>query len=436
MSDIWSGDIVFPNGNVIKDVGLSSPNAECSAFAFKTLRFLTTVDTTKVPLYLAAGPSLDVWTTCAATEAWFESILLSQTIAAGNATNITNCHLSTAHAPRLTEILFYGTMTPSTASGLPTPPSSSPEHDNAQVNGLPELRQHHSVNADTQFLPPCLDTQHAPPSPKRKRDIFQGATIAGKKQRGKGGIGVAASAARTGESQSSTPLSRPPSAHGSLSRSASRQLSRSPSISSDTRPPSRICHLDGHNKRSTLSQVATLSRQPAEPTIESKNKEVLSRVVMAAMRMHGLQQRNKASSRRASIVLYAEDNEETNTATLMEEAAKDEEYKLMYHQTYKGAAFALRKHITKSPLHAQPDRLRDVVEKLLTIYLSDPLAHPLLTNDTPNPMATPGCKPRLGVPGSIDNNASPFDMPSAARSSVMKPKTNSHVHTGSPVRRK
>jgi hypothetical protein len=35
-----------------------------------------------------------------------------------------------------------------------------------------------------------------------------------------------------------------------------------------------------------------------------------------------------------------EDSQEVNLETAAEEAAKDEEYKLMYHQTYKAAAFA------------------------------------------------------------------------------------------------
>lgn len=90
----------------------------------------------------------------------------------------------------------------------------------------------------------------------------------------------------------------------------------------------------------------------------------------------------------------------------------------------------------EKPLHAQPDRLRDVVETFLSIFLSDPLAEPLTVAQPTNPMATPGTKSRLGVPGSTNGHTSPFDLPSAARPGLMRAKTDSHIFTGSPVSRR
>jgi len=334
-----------------------------------------------MPLYLAAGPSLDVWTSCEATEAWFESILLSKpaglqhegAACAGQSwwamarsqspigilVQVQNA-VGEGQKPGVTEILFYGTIAPTATGALPTPPSSSPEHFDALQDQLPELRVHAlplssdllyrqptldalpasptlstinvPSNIDAQFLPPQLDAPSVPDSPKRKRDLFEEATIANKKARGKGGAAIAAAAARAD--------SRPPSANGALSRPASRQLSRAPSITSDTRPISRK-GTDGNNKRSTLSQVATIPLQSEEPTTESRNREALSRVVMAAMRMHGLQQRKKTRSRRASVAPGVGESQDCNEEVEAEEAAKDEEFKLIYHQTYKGAAFAL-----------------------------------------------------------------------------------------------
>jgi hypothetical protein len=73
----------------------------------------------------------------------------------------------------------------------------------------------------------------------------------------------------------------------------------------------------------------------------------------------------------------------------------------------------------------------------MAIYLSDPLAQPLLATHATNPAATPGNKPaRLGFPGSAHSQASPFDLPSAARPGMMRSKTDSHVYTGSPVSRR
>jgi len=376
------------------------PNVASSPILqFTSLRFLATVETAKIPLYLAAGPSLDVWTTCEATEAWFESILLSKPAAPTEETASEGVWwtLARSQSPigilvqvestgeegnisRVTELLFYGTIAAPPAAGLPTPPSSSPEHDHAEARQLPELRVHalplsshllyqqaatdispaspaptdkDAAHVEARFIARKGETQQAPESPKRKRDIFEEATIAHKKARGKGGAGIAAIAARGSESQSSlghrksfsgdtrpSAEFRPSSANGPLSRPTSRQLSRSPSISSDTRPLSRKGVQDGQTKRSNLSRVATVSLQVEEPTTESRNKEALSRVVMAAMRMHGWQQRKKNRSCRASVAPGAEESPEVGVETAAEEAAKDEEYKLMYHQTYKGAAFA------------------------------------------------------------------------------------------------
>jgi hypothetical protein len=374
------------------------PNGASSiAIPADALHFLSTVEVAKIPLYLAAGPSLDVWTTCEATEAWFESILLSKPAVTSEAEDSVDGHawwtLARSQSPlgilvqvqdgagdtqrqSVTEILFYGTIAPSAAETLPTPPSPSPEHPDAQ---LPALRVHalplsspllHKQAAIPALLAPnddgaaiteaqFLPSHTAPDSPKRKRDIFEEATIANKKARGKGGAGIAAAVARGTESQSSfahrkslsldtrpSPFteSRPASANGAPSRPASRQLSRSPSLSSDTRPISRKGVPEGHNKRSTLSQVATVSTQPEEPTTESRNKEALSKVVMAAMRMAGMQQRKKNRSRRASLAPGLEDSQNLSIEAAAEEAAKDEEYKIMYHQTYKGAAFAFVSH--------------------------------------------------------------------------------------------
>ncbi|CAO2648365.1 Nn.00g076320.m01.CDS01 [Neocucurbitaria sp. VM-36] len=471
------------------NVGLASHHVASSlALPTTTVTFLSTVDTAKIPLYLATGPSLDVWTTSEDTEAWFESILLGKPaasqITAGNATAHEWWHLARSQSPigilvqiqavkeetqkpRITEILFYGTIADPTTGGLPTPPSSSPHLHNAPVENLPELRVHALPlssdrlydqdagpleNDGAQFLPPLHDTQSTPESPKRKRDIFEEATLANKKARGKGGQGVAAAAARASESQqqpyghrkslsidtksSPFPDLRPPSANSALSRTNSRQLSRSPSISSDNRPLSRKGVAEGCGKRSTLSQVATVPLPPEEPTTESRNKEALSRVVMAAMRMHGMQQRKKTRSRRASVAPGVEESRQLSDGAAAEEVAKDDEFKLIYHQTYKGAALALRKHMADKPLHAQPARLRDVVEKLLTIFLSDPLAEALPSEESTNPLATPGSKQKLGGPGSIHGHASPFDLPSITRPSMTRSVTDSHVHTGSPVSRR
>jgi hypothetical protein len=478
------------------------------AITTPSLRFLSTVDTAKIPLYLAAGPSYDVWTLSEATEAWFESLLLSKltTAVASNGAQDwwtlaraqspigilvqAESQLNDILKPKVTEILFYGTIATTPSEGPPTPPSSQ-DNSNAWPGLLPELRVHalplssdllyqHTLSSvvpsspvlsttdqtgefEAQYLPPLHEPLTVPMSPKRKRDLFEEATLARMKAKGKGGEGIAAAAARATESQRSYthrkstsidfkalpfPDTQYSSAHGALPRQSARQLSQSPSVTSEIRPLSRKDTADGPGRRSHLSRVDTISSQPEEPTTESRNKEALTKVVMAAMRMHGLQQRKKTKSRRASMAPGMEESQPWAEELTAEDAAKDEEYKQIYHQTYRGAVLALvcttrgllcssltalqRTHMTEKPLHTQPDRMRDLVEQFLTLFLNDPLAQPLPSDEPSNPAATPGIK-QVGIFGS-SHHASPFDLPSGMRRPPMiRAQTDGQVYTGSPV---
>jgi hypothetical protein len=67
-----------PAAKRVADVILTWPKAALvPALPASSLHFLSTVDPAQIPLYLAAGPSLDVCTTTEVTQAWFESLLLS-----------------------------------------------------------------------------------------------------------------------------------------------------------------------------------------------------------------------------------------------------------------------------------------------------------------------------------------------------------------------
>ena len=332
------------------------------------------------------------------TQEWFRSILQNKAALVANALenasvkNWWNCARSQSpigilvqvlgdniigQSPKTTELLFYGTIAAPTKGGLPTPPSSSPDLLHAGMGDLPELRVHAlplssdllyrtslsavsplpSAKHDPHFIQsPIVSGPTTTESPKRKRDIFDEATQLQKKVRRKGGEGVAAAAGKAYDSQPAytnrrslsidtkiTPLldAKPHSANSILTRPSSRQLSRSPSISSDVRPLSRKGLSDGHTKRSNLSQVATASSQPEEPTIESRNREALSRVVMTAMRMYGMEQRKKPKSRQGSAAPGMDVSKQLSAEQAAEGVAKDEEYKLIYHQTFKGAILAL-----------------------------------------------------------------------------------------------
>ncbi|KAJ4378678.1 hypothetical protein N0V86_005549 [Didymella sp. IMI 355093] len=459
MTDVWTGEILLPDGKSVKEAWFES---------------------TLLSLPVTAAPSNGAqdWWTLARAQSPIGVLVEVESPD------------TKALKPKVTEVLFYGTVAATPGEGLPTPPSSQ-DAPNAQPELLPELRVYalplssdllyqvaaapalppspvlgtagQTSEIEAQYLPPLHEHYAAPRSPKRKRDLFEEATLARRKAKGKGGEGVSAAAARTNEAQrsyahrksisidskvSSFPDSRPSSAHGTLPRPSSRQLSRSPSITSDIRPLSRKDAADGTGRRSHLSRVDTISSQPEEPTTESRNKEALTKVVMAAMRMHGLQQRKRTKPRRTSAALGMEEGQPVPEEPTAEDAAKDEEYKQIYHQTYRGAVLALvrttkipldslltafqRKHMTERPLHAQPDRMRDLVEQFLTLFLNDPLAQPLPSDEPTNPAATPGIK-QVGIFGS-SHHASPFDLPSGMRRPpMMRAQTDSQVYTGSPI---
>ncbi|KAJ8606270.1 hypothetical protein MRB53_041092 [Persea americana] len=81
-------------------------------------------------------------------------------------------------------------------------------------------------------------------------------------------------------------------------------------------------------------EVTPQSRSPfAEPSVEARNKQAISRTVMAGMRIYGLQQRKVPIKRSASQV------DEVAPAAVPEDVDADE-YKQIYHLTYKGVIFA------------------------------------------------------------------------------------------------
>jgi hypothetical protein len=294
-------------------------------------------------------------------------------------------------------------------SFLPSPPPSPPTNAAKDVLFLPSIEE--------------LRTEAIATEKKRKRveEVFDTATEQRKKSRRKGGENVAAAASRlanittlVGQKKPKAPqpakpdetknFRRPSISYASASKtdgpsfappvSNFRPHSRSPSFSSDARPASRRGLLDNNAKRSSLSRVTSLSEGA---TAEDANKEMVSRLVMAGMRLYGWQRKKPAHSRRNSenITNPASFAGGTGGDASREDAAKDEEYKLMYHQTYKAAVFAFvsrhikslsviyrnedanntqRKQISTKPLHLSSEPLRDTVDKLLAIFCADPLA--------------------------------------------------------------
>ena len=153
-------------------------------------------------------------------------------------------------------------------------------------------------------------------------------------------------------------------------------LARSQSIGSladlaDSRP---VSHGDplAKTKRSALSRVASMGQLYAQPmetvtsVVEQQNRNVLSRIVMAGMRMYGLSQRRKSGGRPRTISEVLP----VGVDAVSSPVDGENEYKMVYHQTFKAAAFAVRRQIGSVALSS--DALRDIVDRLLAIFCIDP----------------------------------------------------------------
>jgi hypothetical protein len=349
------------------------------------------VDTSKIPLGLIVGPPQDVWTENEGMETWFAQQLAGPRSSkpSGLGVLVEAQNRSSDHAKEIpvTQVLFYAASTnevhetpgsdgldfslkaiplcSEVISYLPSPPLSPKKLEDG---GL-----------DAQMLPPLDNLRTAAVVKEKKRrqvaDVFDEATERRCKARRKGGASISAAAASRddevnvliGHKKPKAPtkpqgrtanymppskpvhdhnnagsMARPRSRTGSISsqahESSRRVLSRSPSMSSENRPTSQMGLLQGTAKRSSLSRVSSLHETAST---EDRNKEAISRLVMAGMRLYGLQQQRKKTTSHARRV--SENNFQApsiDPGAAQEEATKDEEYKLIYHQTYKGTVFA------------------------------------------------------------------------------------------------
>lgn len=426
------------------------------SFDLVSLRFVAVVDVARVPLHLAIGSPLDVYSQSEATQDWFSALLLGGHETAKNvepwwqaATAQSPVGILTearrengdSPSPNLTEILFYAA-----GSGPGSTDTLSPEELNLRINALPlssdllhklpavatpplspQLPAFKSELDDVcaEFLPPLFDPPEVQEANTRKRQsvssIFDEATERRKRARRHGGESISAAASKVNgpvlplqhkRSTSSMGLqelfdpqnhvrdapSRPTSSEGIK---PGRKISRSPSLSIDPQALTRKGLLDGQQgKRSSLSRVTSVADPTEEPTTESRNKDIISRLVMAGMRMYGLQQRKKPSRPRkgsmASDVATSSYPSAAEDATISpEDAAKDEEYKLVYHQAYRGTVFAMVSF--PPPFPPKPHKLLSPLLSLKTKSATISPPHPSTSTSTtsvkPSTSSSPSSAP-------------------------------------------
>ena len=341
--------------------------------------------------------------------------------------------------PRITELLIYAAVK-NGGSSLPTPPTSSSPTPLAEACQNPPAQpltlkvyalplsstiidqaansaavvptpEDDSASAPAYFLPRCTNEHREAQKIRQKRQdlssLFDDATQKRRKLKGRGGESVAQAMAgfdrpaQKGFSieSSSEPLETlPRPISDNLSR---KTLSRSSSMTSIattdyTKPGSRSGPL-ANGKRSSLHRVENAISPRDSPafsetddTYSIRNKAALTKVVMAGMRLYGLHQRKKSE--------VALDN---NTSQEFE--VKDE-YKLVYHQTFKAATFTFRNQLSAQLI--PQDTMRDMVDRLLCLFCTDPMAPNILDN---------GDLPAFGSQAS--NHAGGFDLPSGKNSS-------------------
>ena len=312
---------------------------------------------------------------------------------------------TTSLQPRVTELLFYASHGQHSWARPLTPPPSSPSVGSGGRLGEGDKRKTLSVyalalssdllcegfvpestppasplstgtEADATFLASRFPTEaqviNVPPIRKRKSatDAFDEASERRKKARRKGGQGVSSVAATKVESQMPTLQHHRSYSNSQSVQSQPRPLSRSPSVAS-SRPQTGVA---AGARRSTLSRVQSVANVPDASDLEMKNKDIISRIVMTGMRFHGLSQsknrRSRAGSSAPSPAIDASFEE------LEAERKNDEEYKLVYHQTFKGTCFAFRTSMIQQSLQPLSETIRDVADRLLGIFCIDPLVRP------------------------------------------------------------
>ncbi|KAK4580273.1 hypothetical protein LTR86_000476 [Recurvomyces mirabilis] len=450
----WQGDIILAESAVLRDVSLSTTTGLTSSLAKDaTLRFLSLVEIDCLPLHVFVGPLYAVTTSCDQTKHLFSQMLLpvehgqdgSDSQWWQTASNNTKLGLlvkvesssvqldQTSGAA--TEMLFYTALVAHTA-GNPTPPQSPPASAQSRIvetiGNRYELRaiavcSHlltrsanltapsspgtHDVDQEAVFLPrvgaEAQDIVHEPPVRKRKsvNDTFDQAAERRKKARRGGGGGVAAAAAVKQEF-SFPSLGHRRAASGSDSQitiAPSRPLSRSPSISSSRPGTARLG--SEAPKRSGLSRVQSVALTAPENMTETRNKEIISRIVMAGMRLYGLSQSKRRKSKTGSAL--ASPAAELSFDMLDAERQQDQEYKVVYHQVYKATCFTFRRYIAIDNLSARSEALRQTADNLLGMFCNDPLKAglPTIVDEY-----TPGGRKAFApsVTGTMNSTALPF----------------------------
>ncbi|KAF2218362.1 hypothetical protein BDZ85DRAFT_227037 [Elsinoe ampelina] len=377
----WTGDISISGSTPIKDVRVAQSDGAALAHN-ATLTLLSPVDIAHVPLHIICSPPTDVTTSSEATAAWFSQLLCKGPNTTTEWWNSAALQSEAGFLARIdgakggnpgqinpTEVLFFASRS-SPTNGLPSPPRSSenqPAQDERPISIKAILLSSDLLTVDvsaTQLTPP--------PSPRPADSFIEGAFV----------LNPDASATSNkrkslsdtfDEASKRRRLAKKGIKPGDLTDSAQSQVASiipssslhkfSTSNLQDKRPLSRAASLQVSKSRSqspaprpTTSHAE--AKIPSNP-IEQRNKDLVSRLILAGMRLHGLSQTKSKTISRTE-----------------EEKAADEEFKLIYHNTLKAISFAFRASIGSTDLKPHTVLVQEKMETMLTLFCSDPLSQP------------------------------------------------------------
>ncbi|KAL8809758.1 MAG: hypothetical protein Q9200_003151 [Gallowayella weberi] len=324
--------------------------------------------------------------------------------------------------PEITQILLYSaaTNTLQECHASPSPPVSASSFNDFRVhkagpgirlyalplsskiyntlNQVPIRPQTSSQDFHYISFPPSASIQPTEtPPPKRPRieSLFEDATENRRLQKKRGGEGIAKAMAAMDNrmampalpSANSTEPTQPKKnkvsmPRGPLLRATTTgsintqlpanhlgfqhpQLSRRPTLTNDRR--SSLHQVSSAISPSLSSDTPTANETINNNDIESQNKTSLSRIIMAGMRMYGFQQQQQ---RKKSIGHL--DTQSQLSGTSGGAGGTEDEYKTIYHQTFKASSFAFRHHWTKTVLGQ--GMLREAVDVFLGRFCQDPLS--------------------------------------------------------------
>lgn len=310
------------------------------------------------------------------------------------------------------ELRIYGAPLSSSsiarAQSFPSPPPSA---DGERL----------STSTLGEFLPDVSS-----PSPKRKRvaTLFESAAQHHRRVRQIGGEGVSqlmAPSRPQSSSQNLQPLfvKREPEeepskgmdrilAHRSRSMSIGTNLQRpgssrgaraTPGLNADPKKRAQTPNpfLDSSSRRGSLQtkqptlpsseekEISMPSSPPKSPeAIIAQNKDLITRTILTCMRLYGFHRSNpRGKSMGGPTDADPEPSNATPAVELRAEtpgpgASADDEFKAMYHATYKATAFALRKYLKdpvgnpgSSPSVLEKGKAMTCIDELLRIFCED-----------------------------------------------------------------